>query len=51
LATDSAIDKASLDLLSAGRLNIDARFGDKAVEVLATTASWIISAKDAEALG
>ena len=49
LATEPAIDKASLELLSEGRLNVDARFGDKAVEVLATTASWIISSKNAEA--
>ncbi len=51
LATEPAIDKASLELLSEGRLNIDARFGDKAMEVLATTASWIITSKDAEVLG
>jgi SAM-dependent methyltransferase len=51
IATDPAIDNASLALLNEGRLNVDARFGDKAVEVLATTASWIISSRNAEALG
>ena len=51
LATDPAIDSESLELLSEHRLKIDARFGDKTVEVLATTASWIISSKDAGALG
>jgi hypothetical protein len=49
VATEPAIDKASLELLNAGGLNVDARFGDKAVEVLATTASWIISSRNAEA--
>ena len=51
LATDPTIDMASLQLLGEGRLNIDARFGDKAVEVLATTAAWIISSKGAQAFG
>lgn len=45
LATDPAVDTASLALLNDGRLHVDARFGGKAAEVLATTASWIISSK------
>jgi hypothetical protein len=49
LATDPAVDTASLELLHGGRLNIDARFGDKAAEVLATTAAWIISSRICEA--
>ena len=49
LATDPTIDRASLALLADGRLDVDARFGDKTAEILATTASWIIASKSAEA--
>jgi SAM-dependent methyltransferase len=50
LATDATIDTASLQLLREGRLNVDARFGGKTIEVLATTESWIVSAKAGLAL-
>ncbi|GAB2578931.1 hypothetical protein ISP15_00570 [Dyella jejuensis] len=50
LATEPMVDVASLELLRRGKLNIDPRFGAKAVEVLATTDSWIISAKAEAAL-
>jgi hypothetical protein len=45
LATEPTIDPASLQLLREGRLNVDKRFGGKQTEVLATTESWIVSAK------
>jgi hypothetical protein len=45
LATEPTVDASSLELLSEGRLSVDARFSDKTSTVLATTESWIVSAK------
>jgi SAM-dependent methyltransferase len=50
LATEPTIDASALQLLREGRLNVDARFGGKAIDVLATTESWIVSAKAGLAL-
>ncbi|HUA82021.1 MAG TPA: hypothetical protein VL997_16710 [Dyella sp.] len=45
LAVKPTVDELSLKLLRDGRLTVDARFGDKTDEVLATTESWIVCAK------
>jgi hypothetical protein len=45
LATEPAVHQPSLASLRDGRLNLDARFEGKAVEVLATTEAWIVSAR------
>ncbi|RDS83657.1 hypothetical protein DWU98_04815 [Dyella monticola] len=45
LATEPTIDTPSLRLLRDGQLSVDVRFGVKTNEVLATTESWIVSAK------
>jgi SAM-dependent methyltransferase len=45
LAAEPTIDALSLQLLREGRLNVDARFGGKDIEVLAMTEAWIVCAK------
>ena len=45
LATEPTVDETSLTLLREGMLGIDERFAEKTAEVLATTESWIVSAK------
>ncbi|HUB91328.1 MAG TPA: hypothetical protein VMA74_16515 [Dyella sp.] len=47
LATEPTVDETSLTLLREGMLGIDERFAGKTAEVLATTESWIVSAKAA----
>ena len=49
LAAEPTVDAPSLQLLREGRLSVDARFGGKAVEVLATTEAWIVCAKAEQA--
>lgn len=50
LAAEPTVDAPSLQMLRDGRLTVDARFGDKANEVLATTESWIVCAKAERAM-
>ena len=50
LAAEPTVDAPSLQLLRDGRLNVDARFGGKSVEVLAATEAWIVCAKAGEVL-
>jgi SAM-dependent methyltransferase len=45
LAAEPTIDAPSLQLLRDGRFMVNARFGGKADEVLATTEAWIVCAK------
>ncbi|WP_333676336.1 hypothetical protein [Dyella sp.] len=50
LAAEPTVDASSLQLLRDRRLTIDARFGGKTDEVLATTEAWIVCAKSERAL-
>lgn len=50
LAAEPTVDAPSLQMLRDGRLTVDARFGNKADEVLATTESWIVCAKAERAM-
>lgn len=45
LAAEPTIDAPSLQLLRDGGLSVDARFGGKTEEVLATTEAWIVCAR------
>ncbi|GGA40361.1 hypothetical protein [Dyella nitratireducens] len=50
LAAEPTIDVSSLQLLRDRRLTVDARFGDKTDEVLATTEAWIVCARSERVL-
>lgn len=43
LAVERTVHRQSLELLRSGGLKLDARFENKSEEILATTASWIVS--------
>jgi hypothetical protein len=45
LAVEPTVDAPSLQLLRNGGLTVDAQFGGKTDEVLATTEAWIVSAR------
>lgn len=50
LAAEPTVDAPSLQLLRDGGLTVDAQFGGKTDEVLATTEAWIVCAKSERSL-